>query len=435
MYLCQRTGVMLTVALLLATAALAEEVTFTGTVVRTSDGTPVAGAIVGAQFWTGGEDMWADVETDDTGRFELRHDGTGRATFLVAVADGLALGAAVTIPGRPVTIEMPDDPGAISGIVLGGGEPVEGAEVIVTHVGLPGGRRDRTAVLYGWERAPRATTDAEGTFAIAGLPRNGVISLRVSAPGWAAWRIFTSADHVPVGGETTVRLQPEAAIEGRVLREGEPMAGLRVAAAPQTYRGLPGEAVSGEDGSYRIGGLGEEWYRVEVDAPEGLFARPADGGLFARPADGVLLRAGETASRVDVELVAPAAADGPVVQGTVWLMDTGEPAVGARVVGGRPEASRAWNVAVADDDGRFALRLPEGRVVVGYEGNLAGYPNEWAEPRMVELALGPDGAQVSFYLQPTSRATPTSGRSLEWSNSRWGRTARRSASTCSPPPC
>ncbi|HEX5135979.1 MAG TPA: carboxypeptidase regulatory-like domain-containing protein [Planctomycetota bacterium] len=98
----------------------------------------------------------------------------------------------------PTTIEVPLDPGLeISGVVTGPQGPVAGAAVEVLADGLPTRRA--------------TTTDAQGNFAVAGF-RGGVVSLRVSAPGFADRLQRVLFDPFAERARTDMELAPGSAV-------------------------------------------------------------------------------------------------------------------------------------------------------------------------------------------------------------------------------
>ncbi len=388
-------SVIAAIAILSVLSAHADEVVYAGTVVSASDGQPISGSGVAARLYGEGGSTWVSVETDAEGRFELRHEGSGNAAQIVAAAVGYAVGHAVTVPGRPATIELSADLGSVTGIVLGDGDPIEGAEVFVTHFRVDGRRYDEMVSTWGWESTPHAITGADGRFEVTGLPQGSHVMLRVSAPGWVTWYWPSLSGRVPVGDSVTIRLEVEAAIEGRVVMAGEPVAGVEVCATPWPYASVSDDAVSDEEGRYRIGSLRAGTWRVQATDM---------GDLYARDEQTVSLTASETAT-VDIELADRTA--GPVVSGTVTFVDTAMPAVGAEIGGASINHYSAggphW-AATCDEQGRYQLRLPPGPVVVGYTANLDGYDGQGAEPQGREMRLTADGATVDFVLHRTGEA-------------------------------
>ncbi len=378
-------------ALIFVFASFAHAGAYVGTVVRDPGGEPIAGAYVGMCIYVDGGHLWIIAITDADGRFELQQEDTDRAITIVAAADGYALGQAVAVPGRDVTIALPDDPATLTGTVVGEGRPIAGAEVSVRNFRVNGRRYDNFSGVYAWEHAPRATTDAEGRFELQGLPPDSGVLLRVGAPGWAEWRSASTADLLPIAERAAIRMWPEAVIEGRALVDGEPAAGVEVRAEPTHHGPQSGSATTDAEGRYRIGDLGSgSWY----------LAAPATEEAYSPRRVLVNVAPGETAV-ADVEL--RDLSDAPLVTGTVTFGDTGEPAVGAVIGGGHmdaPEPHRHWE-ATADEQGRYELRLPEGQVAIAYMGNVDGYSPEGAQPGHRFVTLGAEGRQLDFILDPT----------------------------------
>ena len=378
--------------LALLSAASGDEVSFAGTVVRASDGAPIAGAAVGVCLYVGEEYVWLDARTDADGRFELRHDDARSRGRVVAVADGFAIGQAPALQDAPITIRLSDDPDALTGTVLGDGEPVAGAEVAVRAFRIDGQRFLDMVSTFDWAHAPRATTDADGRFELTGLPRGSHVRVHVSAPGWADWYVPSWADRYAVGEHLTARLWPEAAIEGRALLDGQPVAGITVHAESSWYAPLQAGTVTAADGRYRVGALPAGSWHVRAETIGDTCA--------PRPAL-VNIASGETA-RLDIAFQDRAKA--PLVRGTVVLGDTGEPAVGAQVAGGPlmfpPQTDQPFWTALTDEQGRYELRLPEGAVAIAYAGNLEGYGPRQTASQYRELLLGPEGMQADFVLDP-----------------------------------
>jgi len=236
---------------------------------------------------------------------------------------------------------------------------------------------------------PRVRTGASRSSA---WPRDRV-GLRVDAPGLATWYWPSTVDHVAVGAHITIEMEREGVIEGRVLREGEPVPGVAVRASPEDHFALDGEAVTDEDGRYRIGRLRPATYSLRADP-----ARP----LVGLPTDGIRVAVGDTAAGVVLQVI-----EGIPVRGTVALEQTGEPVAGLRVTGAQIPTARNWDAiirsdAVTDDHGRYELHLPPGEVIVGCSDE------DWrAEPRRAELDLTPAGARADFTVRPASDAAST----------------------------
>jgi hypothetical protein len=371
-----------------------EQVTLTGTVVGPDD-QPIQGASVAVHYWAG-ESIWAEATTGADGRFELSFevDRPGDTYRVVAVKDGYAIAGQGVEPGREARIQLSDETGSITGTVTTvAAEPLQGIEVTVVVLRAPVEGLAGYVSLLDYGRAPRAETDEEGRFALAGLPRG--VQARVSArgAGWARYTGQGSESWPSTGDDITISLKPEAVISGHVMREGQPVAGVRVSAQSQDRApGAWGDAETAEDGSYRIGELSASTYNVMLVPPEGYTAVACEG---------VKVAAGEHATGQDLELI-----EGAVVEGTVTCADTGQPAVGAAIgaYGPARPTSTGWvQSGETDEQGRYELRLPPGRNRLYYMGGVEGYVHALAEPKevWVELEAGERKTGVDFLLKPS----------------------------------
>jgi protocatechuate 3,4-dioxygenase beta subunit len=160
-------------------------------------------------------------------------------------------------------------------VVARSGAGVGGAEVsIAAHMESP----DSSTVYYGgggnvpvW-----AVTESDGSFSIPHLA-SGRYDVRATAEGFVTSQ--TVAD-LAAGAPFTVTLSPEMSIEGTVaLADGSPVEGVEVKAAEAEGSGRAaafggisrGEqsATSDAKGAFRVTGLGEGRYTIEVEAPWG----------------------------------------------------------------------------------------------------------------------------------------------------------------------
>ena len=150
----------------------------------------------------------------------------------------------------------------------GAGTPVAGARVLAIPHRPASGSPPRILVTWNDNLEPppaaaTATTAADGTAAVEGLPPGGC-SLVAEAPGFARSRpVANSAGGH--GGEKVLRilLEPSAALEGVVvlLRDGSPVPGARITVLREGASPSPwsAEAVwsaeSGSDGRFRVEGV------------------------------------------------------------------------------------------------------------------------------------------------------------------------------------
>jgi RNA polymerase sigma factor (sigma-70 family) len=254
---------------------LRDTATLAGTVTDGDTREPVEGAVV--------RNIRSDFSVD--GAFEGVTDAAGR--YAIEVSEGLIGSVFVSKEGhyqvtdeREARFPVPIRPGdtmvrdlrlrkggaRIEGTVRAGGAVVPAARVAVHISPQPPDFRAKTA-----------TTDADGRFAVDGLPpcravlvveKDGMIQ-RALRGDW--WKAFENPDaaaellvEVPEKGvvRRDLELVPGAVVEGRVEDEaGVPLAGARVegrSSADASVRDVGPTAVSaptGEDGAFRLEGV------------------------------------------------------------------------------------------------------------------------------------------------------------------------------------
>ncbi len=139
---------------------------------------------------------------------------------------------------------------------------------VAGSVVLPTGRPARNCVVYlepgsrSQMRAVQTNTDRDGRFEFLGVPAD---NLRVSA----RHDLFQPAtDVVTIGRPMALRFErPEIGLSGRVMSGDEPVADCEVLVSPRMTSGVfcvPFAAVTDRDGRYRIRGLGEGSYNIEL---------------------------------------------------------------------------------------------------------------------------------------------------------------------------
>lgn len=237
--------------------------------------------------------------------------------------------------------------GVVKGLVTdGAGQPIAAADVRV----LTGGTVD-------WRPRRQSFTAADGTFAIAGLPRRSVEIVAwhpTGASAIAGADLSATPEH-----EVKLVLDITGAIEGTVVDPaGQPVIDAQVVADPDGT-GNPGdratwqvrgmqEAVTDGAGHFRFAGLPAGGYRVRAARPGASENALWQGrGLAARPGDPPL------------KLVLTV--DGSVT-GKVALPDGKPPALFTVAVG------NGHAVPVASKDGAFTADAPAGKVDVRVTG-------------------------------------------------------------------
>ena len=358
-----------------------------------------------AEAIRGGEvpDTLAETSSDGEGRFRfqdvpapapsrrVREGQSGFPCDVVALSPGRGLAWEHLTPQaqrEPMTLTLGDE-GIVRGrVVEPGGRPVAGARVKVNGIdrlvqpdvnGV--GTRDR--LNLNWSAFPLGSvTDADGRFAIGGLPRDRIASLIVREPGhervfaYAATTDEPQADAVgrtyqsgktietrrPVyTGEFTLTAKPtDHTLVGRVVFEadGKPAPKARV------LSGLT-NLVTDEDGKFRIEGIPAG--KLELHAMAfGSDAAPFDGEVTVPEAPGEFRR--------DLPLPRGMILEGRVVEGAT---------------GGGIEKVQVYYVPkyeadqkptlfglnrATGPDGRFRLVVPPGRGILDLRAIPPGFP-------------------------------------------------------------
>ncbi len=271
--------------------------------VRNPDGTPAVGVGVSV---TNPQGFWGIRDTTAAdGSFRLRGLPEGKVTVEAVWVDDRtrrSAGATVTAGQDDVLLTLTSAPGTDG----------RGAPLVVTVVGPDGKPVPRARIRIRTENGSSSTGVRDGQATFSGDEARSVGTIEV----WGA----STADGTPLpygparverakgagGGEIEVRLPAELAIAGVVLTaDGKGVRGALVRALvppgpDDRTRSVDTEGVasarSGDDGAFRIGGLGGDEYVLEVQpppgsiGPEGVRARGGQSGVTLR------LRAGQTVS-------------------------------------------------------------------------------------------------------------------------------------------
>ncbi len=242
-----------------------------GGIVRSRDGSPLAGAKVSAT-WSTGDGSWTRRSTcGPEGRFSLEGLDPEATFSLAASAEGFATARQEEVaPGREDLVFALEPLGRISGEV----RLAEGGVPAAFEVRLyPGERGERLGVFLGIDR--REFEDPEGRFEFDNVTPQTYL-VEIQAEGRAA----SLVEHVEVrSGETTdlgrVLLERGASLPGRVLTsEALPIPGAIVSASrasllPGGYRAGGGSsAMTDENGSFVLEGLRAGVYTVRVVHPD-----------------------------------------------------------------------------------------------------------------------------------------------------------------------
>lgn len=353
-----------------------------------ADGRPVAGAEVVAVDYGFDRDTFMGeakvverAATAADGGFSFAGPAREGWPQRIAVArkPGLAVGWLLDTGDRKIVL---DKARTLSGRVADeSGRPVAGADVRVKL----GVIRNRCYYSLAWDTGPdwlTTRTDAGGLYVFSQVPRHAGVSLLFSAPGYARMEApagIVDPETLPCADEADnqVVLPREATLRGKVIEKatGRPVGGVKLVAdhrAKQGARSLTMAAVTGEDGTFAIGGLLEGDYRVCVAGRAKMpdwVAAPIMAKATAAPAAGAAA----------MELV-----KGAVVEVAVTDRRTGRPIAGAAVelLPEQPGLERADSVTGSDGVGR--ARVMPGK----YTMNSVDAPRYARENRRQDVEVG-----------------------------------------------
>jgi len=358
--------------------------TVTGTVLG-PDGKPVEGAEVYVEVFNKAGDL-VTTATDREGRFSVDVDVELRPGG--AVGRGLVLAPGYALTGGSFQADNTtrlEPAGQLWGTVEDEqGKPVGGATVVLRNLVSPD---NQYRVLVPRALGPKfsATTTADGRWSLPNVPLTGDAGIVLDDPRfvsvWASARLGVKAGPTPV-----LVAKPASAITGKVVyEEGKPAAGVWVFA--QSLRRQPmgqGEAVTGQDGAYRVDSLPPGEYTITV----------TDRGRewVAAAREGVAVAEAATQAVPDVVLN-----PGATIEGTVTDADTGAPVVGAYLYGTGPSRPTGGLYAETDGKGRYQLRVAPGQNAVSVSADSGGYLSPEREEQ-VTVAKG-ETATVNFQLK------------------------------------
>ncbi|HEU4615371.1 MAG TPA: carboxypeptidase regulatory-like domain-containing protein, partial [Kofleriaceae bacterium] len=339
--------------------------------VVTADDVPVAGARVIAQpdISEGPHHVaanWSESDSDGhfriaalaPGKFQL--SATARAAGSAAPLLAIARPANTSQELRLVLVPL----ARVKGRVVMNGSPVEGAHVMAAHPGP----------VPGPQRGPTATSQADGTFTLDGVPF-GTTQLSASPFSVTAPKALDIKQALHEG--VVLEVSRLATLRGRVLRKGKPVAGAEVQYMPLTPQTVA--ATSNADGTFVLEGLppGDGSIgAISVESKAWSAPRPVhlDAGE-ERAEDVVLDLAGEVLGTVVDESGKPVAGvyvrmDNPgdhceAITGSVGEFDCPVLAGGEYTPAVAPSPSTGRGFAPAEGDKFATITVPQDGVVTG----------------------------------------------------------------------
>jgi prepilin-type processing-associated H-X9-DG protein len=367
-------AIVVTAAVALCGSAWAQEQAIAGIVVDAEEN-PVAGAKIKVLTMELGTiwqfEVTAETETGADGRFSLTPDSEKMTGFFSFYAvQHPDYGLAWTM--REALIQMGQDPsdlrlvmpkrGSVQGKVADSeGNPVEGA-VLSAFITLPTGSVDEPLrMLPPCEGLLKATTGADGTFVLEGLPADASVMLVAKHPDFAAAVEGAPEDmmgffsgEIAVGTEdVAVTLEPGATIEGRITLEetGEPAEGATVQAMVQrndftALLARPEQSETDSGGHYILRSVAAGTHSIAVTHPDGAIAPVT-----------VEVSVGEHKTGQDIVL-----GRGVLVSGKFVDRETGEPVSDGHLVVARTDAMdpAGFTSAKVESDGTFSFRQAPG---------------------------------------------------------------------------
>ncbi|CAN1490109.1 M56_BlaR1_MecR1_like domain containing protein [Fimbriimonadaceae bacterium] len=252
-------------------------------------------------------------------------------------------------------------------LLLPNGKPAKRMDVAVRMIlkpKSPNERNGREALLLEQQNdylKIQTRTDDKGNYVFRQLPAGCSVRLDVSDRNFAP-PVFLDDIQLKSTGQTNAKsltLRAAGSISGRVIRNGNPVAGMRIAAQATNDSDVAdgwGTAMTNVDGSYTIHRLLPTSYNVIVD-----FGYRAQGPSTAVAKERIKVVAGKNVAEQNFELI-----PGVIVSGAVRDLD-GKPIRRAEVFiysRAHPKSTAWVQGALADEMGRYQLRVPAGEISI-----------------------------------------------------------------------
>ena len=154
----------------------------------------------------------------------------------------------------------------IAGVVVSNNQPVVGATVYAGTQVIGGGATNEAPgqqQLGGQAGTKTDTTDASGSFALAGLP-DGNLTVIADLPGVGRSKARMVTEDEQDQTALQLELMPYGSISGSMQQGGAPAANVNVTAQSSTVPGAVYAVRTGVDGAYRFDQLAPDTYKVSA---------------------------------------------------------------------------------------------------------------------------------------------------------------------------
>jgi hypothetical protein len=268
----------------------------------------------------------------------------------------------------------------VSGTVTGNGQPVGGINVTAYHL---------SSDSSYWEPTQSTVTGSDGSYALSLL--SGTYRFGFMDPQGPYGSVFfdgaanlAEADDVVVGSDDVANINANMIlshpITGTVSVDGVDMPGVAVTAWRQVPGASAWEALefttSGTDGTYTLY-VPDGTFRVQFATWQGRWPPIYYDGASSLDAATDIVVAGAEVPNINAAFLSVVPESGPAITGTVMVVGTGAPAVGAIVSAWKWNYGfGAWSPVKSTEtrpDGTYALYIPEGTYRVEFKHNFNRY--------------------------------------------------------------